>query len=43
MHDSRNNPDIKVIGIRVTDNEFKKINFVKDEFHGEWNYKIIPN
>ncbi|CEG13939.1 conserved hypothetical protein [groundwater metagenome] len=31
------------IGIRVTDNEFKKINFVKDEFHGEWNYKIIPN
>jgi hypothetical protein len=31
------------IGIKVTDNELKSINLKKDEFHGEWNYKISPN
>lgn len=30
------------IGIKVTDDEFKGINLKKDEFHGEWNYKISP-
>lgn len=31
------------IGIVVTDEELNKINLLKDEFHGEWNYKISPN
>lgn len=30
-------------GIKVTDEEFEKINLLRDEFHGEWNYKISPN
>ena len=30
-------------GIRVKKSEFKKINLVPNDFHGEWNYKIIPN
>ena len=29
-------------GIRVTDEEFKSIALEKDDFHGEWNYKINP-
>ena len=29
-------------GIKVTDKEFKKLNIVPDEFHGEWNYTIKP-
>jgi hypothetical protein len=29
-------------GIKVTDEEFNKINIEKAEFHGEWNYKIRP-
>jgi Rhodopirellula transposase DDE domain len=27
-------------GIKVTDEEFKHLNLVRDEFHGEWNYTI---
>ncbi len=30
------------IGIKVTDEELKQFNLQKDEFHGEWNYKISP-
>jgi len=30
------------IGIKVTDEEMKQFNLQKDEFHGEWNYKICP-
>jgi transposase len=30
-------------GIKVPDEDFKKINIIKDEFHGEWNYTIRPN
>lgn len=30
-------------GIRVKKAEFKKINLVRNDFHGEWNYKILPN
>jgi hypothetical protein len=30
-------------GIVVTDEELNNINLSKDEFHGEWNYKISPN
>jgi hypothetical protein len=30
-------------GIVISDEEFGKINIVKDDFHGEWNYTIKPN
>ena len=30
-------------GIKVSDAEFKKIHILRNEFHGEWNYKIEPN
>ena len=36
---NENNYDI---GIKVTDQELKSLNLQKDEFHGEWNYKICP-
>jgi len=29
-------------GIKVSDEEFKRLNIIKDEFHGEWNYTILP-
>jgi transposase len=29
-------------GIKVSDEDFKKINIIKDKFHGEWNYTIQP-
>jgi len=28
--------------IKVTDDEFEKINIMKNSFHGEWNYTISP-
>lgn len=30
-------------GLKVSDEEFKKINIEKDAFHGEWNYVIKPS
>jgi hypothetical protein len=30
-------------GIKVTDEEFAKIHILRDEFHGEWNYTIMPS
>ena len=30
-------------GIKVTDEEFASIRISRDEFHGEWNYVIMPN
>jgi hypothetical protein len=30
-------------GIVVTDEELAKVNLQRDEFHGEWNYSIIPD
>ena len=30
-------------GLKVSDEEFKKINIEKDKFHGEWNYVIKPS
>ena len=30
-------------GIKVSDAEFEKIHIIRNEFHGEWNYKIEPN
>jgi hypothetical protein len=29
-------------GIKITNEEFGKINIKKDPFHGEWNYEIMP-
>ncbi|MEI6704532.1 MAG: ISAzo13 family transposase [Deltaproteobacteria bacterium] len=30
-------------GIKVTDEEFTTICIVRDDFHGEWNYSIMPS
>jgi hypothetical protein len=30
-------------GIKVTDAQLEEVLLVKDEFHGEWNYSILPN
>ena len=30
-------------GIVISDEQFSKINLLKDAFHGEWNYTIKPN
>jgi len=29
-------------GIKVSDNEMNTVNLVRDEFHGDWNYSILP-
>jgi hypothetical protein len=29
-------------GIKVPDNELAKVNLIRDDFHGEWNYQILP-
>ena len=29
-------------GTKITDDELKGINIIKNEFHGEWNYVIMP-
>ena len=29
-------------GVKVTEEEFRRINLQPDEFHGEWNYTIMP-
>lgn len=29
-------------GIKVSDQEMAALNIVRDEFHGEWNYTILP-
>jgi hypothetical protein len=30
-------------GIKISDEELEKVNIVKDDFHGEWNYTILPS
>lgn len=30
-------------GLKITDREMNQINISRDEFHGEWNYLILPN
>ena len=30
-------------GIKVTDEEFAAIRILRDEFHVEWNYTILPS
>ncbi len=29
-------------GIKINDEKFEKVNIVKNDFHGEWNYIIMP-
>ena len=29
-------------GIKVSDTEMQQLNIKRDDFHGEWNYKIMP-
>jgi len=29
-------------GIKISDEEMEKLNIIRDNFHGEWNYKISP-
>jgi len=33
----------QVLKIKVTEQEKKSINIERDDFHGEWNYCIMPN
>jgi len=30
-------------GIKITDEQFHSIHLEQDDFHGEWNYKILPH
>jgi len=30
-------------GIKITNEEFSRLNMTQNEFHGEWNYTIAPN
>ncbi len=30
------------IGKKISDKDLKKVNLKKDNFHGEWNYLILP-
>ena len=36
-------PKLYPKGIKVTDEELAAICIVRDEFHGEWNYTIVPS
>ncbi len=29
-------------GIKVTDEELDAVRIARDDFHGEWNYSILP-
>lgn len=31
-----------VAGLTVTDAQLAGVNLTRDEFHGEWNYKVSP-
>jgi hypothetical protein len=30
-------------GLKVSDQELETVNIKKADFHGEWNYSILPN
>jgi len=34
--------NIYPIGIKVTEEEIQNLNIIRNEFHGEWNYTIMP-
>ena len=36
------NRNIYNTGIKITDKEMKNINFIQNQFHGDWNYQISP-
>ncbi|MAE19342.1 hypothetical protein CMK12_10515 [Candidatus Poribacteria bacterium] len=38
---ARLNTNIGQNGIQVSRQDMKTLNIVLDEFHGEWNYKLI--
>ena len=29
-------------GVKVSDEEFNAVNITRHEFHGDWNYTIVP-
>jgi 1-aminocyclopropane-1-carboxylate deaminase/D-cysteine desulfhydrase-like pyridoxal-dependent ACC family enzyme len=31
------------IGIIISDEEMEKVNIKKEQFHGDWNYKILKS
>lgn len=35
-------PEQYAKGIKVTDEEVAQLNMLRDEFHGEWNYRFLP-
>jgi hypothetical protein len=35
--------NIYPVGVKVSDAEMARLNIVRDEFHGEWNYTISPD
>jgi len=30
------------LGVKVSDSDFNSINVIRDAFHGEWNYSVLP-
>ena len=36
-------PNIYPAGVKVSDDEFKAVELLRHEFHGEWNYTIRPS
>jgi len=30
------------VGRKISDEEMKRVKIVKDKFHGEWNYTLLP-
>jgi len=36
-------PHIYETGIKVTDEELAGVNILRDSFHGDWNYTILPD
>jgi hypothetical protein len=39
---SRLDRNVYLPGIKVTDRQIPEINLRRDEFHGEWNYSVLP-
>ncbi|MBI5406866.1 MAG: hypothetical protein HZA18_04130, partial [Nitrospirae bacterium] len=31
------------VGRKISDEEWAKINLLRDDFHGDWNYTIRPH
>jgi len=39
---SKLNPNIYPVGVKITDRQMEEIMLRRDDFHGEWNYSILP-